>query len=202
MPAGGRGRGSGLSFSTESLGLGRGDILPSAVLSPPPTFPPLSNKPVKLHTGNEFVLTKSRDLRNYFRSSQFYLRPESDPRTDLDLDWSQFPQELRPHTGSKNKKTKSAAKVNLVTKKSNIDIQTTLSALEQKENSTKDGKQEPQDDSEEEEEEEKQSEHGSDAEEPDEEMDGGTDYANNYFDNGEEYLDDEDDNLNDEGGIY
>merc|ERR1719318_1433734 len=199
MPAGGRGRGSGLSFSTESLGLGRGDILPSSVLSPPPTFPPLSNKPVKLQTENEFVLTKSRDLRNYFRSSQFYLRPESDPRTDLDLDWSQFPQELRPHTGSKNKKTKSAAKVNLVTKKSNIDIQTTLSALEQKENSTKDGKQEPQDDSEEEEEEEKQSEHGSDAEEPDEEMDGGTDYANNYFDNGEEYLDDEDDNLNDEG---
>ena len=42
---------------------------------------------------------------------------------------------------------------------------------------------------------------GGDADEPDEEMDGGTDYANNYFDNGEEYLDDEDDNL-DEGGIY
>ena len=35
----------------------------------------------------------------------------------------------------------------------------------------------------------------------DEELDGGTDYANNYFDNGEGYLDDDDDNL-DEGGIY
>ena len=35
----------------------------------------------------------------------------------------------------------------------------------------------------------------------DEELDEGTDYANNYFDNGENYLDDEDDNL-DEGGIF
>merc|ERR1712189_8354 len=35
----------------------------------------------------------------------------------------------------------------------------------------------------------------------DEEMDGGTDYASNYFDNGEGYEDGDDDNL-DEGGIY
>ena len=41
----------------------------------------------------------------------------------------------------------------------------------------------------------------SDVGEEDEEMDGGTDYANNFFDNGEGYGDDEDDNL-DEGGIY
>ena len=38
-------------------------------------------------------------------------------------------------------------------------------------------------------------------EEEDEEMDGGTDYANNYFDNGEEFEDEDNDNL-DEGGIY
>ena len=68
MPArGGRGRGGGLSFSTESLGFGRGEVLPSAVLSPPPTFPPLNNKPVRLETENEFILNKSAELRNYFR---------------------------------------------------------------------------------------------------------------------------------------
>lgn len=39
-----------------------------------------------------------------------------------------------------------------------------------------------------------------DEEEEDEEMDGGTDYANNYFDNGEGF-DEEEDNL-DEGGVY
>lgn len=38
-------------------------------------------------------------------------------------------------------------------------------------------------------------------EEEDEEMDGGTDYANNYFDNGEDFDEDDNDNL-DEGGIY
>ena len=69
MPAGGgRGKGGGLSFSTESLGFGRGEVLPSSVLSPPPTFPPLNNKPVKLETENDFLLTKSTELRNYFRS--------------------------------------------------------------------------------------------------------------------------------------
>lgn len=36
---------------------------------------------------------------------------------------------------------------------------------------------------------------------PDEEMDEGTDYINSYFDNGESYLDEEDDNL-DDGPIY
>ena len=35
----------------------------------------------------------------------------------------------------------------------------------------------------------------------DEELDEGTDYANNYFDNGEGYLDEDDDGM-DEGGIY
>jgi len=35
----------------------------------------------------------------------------------------------------------------------------------------------------------------------DEEMDEGTDYINNYFDNGESYLDEEEDNL-DDGPIY
>ena len=41
----------------------------------------------------------------------------------------------------------------------------------------------------------------SEEEEMDEEMDGGTDYANNYFDNGEAYEDGEDDNLED-GDVY
>ena len=135
------------------------------------------------------------------RSSQFYLGDENDSHPHLDLDWSHFPEELRPDFGSRRKKTKSSAQAKLVHKKANIDIQRTLNALEQRENSKKsenEEKKELQDDSEEE---EKQSEPGSDAEEPDEEMDGGTDYANNYFDNGEDYLDDEDDNL-DEGGIY
>ena len=135
-----------------------------------------------------------------FRSSEFYLEEGDESQTNLNIDWSQLPEELSPQFGARKKKTNSS-KVKLTAKKSNIDIQRTLTALEQRENSNKSGGDEKQDTQDDSEEEEKQSEHGSDADEPDEEMDGGTDYANNYFDNGEEYLDDEDDNL-DEGGIY
>ena len=138
------------------------------------------------------------------RSSQYYLGAEDDSLPDLDLDWSQFPEELRPNFGKKKKMMKSSVKRNIAKKKSNVDIETTLSNLEQKENKAEaegEAKQEVDEDSEEEGEEGKHSEQESEAEEPDEEMDGGTDYANNYFDNGEDYVDDEDDNL-DEGGIY
>ena len=135
-----------------------------------------------------------------FRSSQYYLGAEDDSLPDLDLDWSQFPEELRPNFGKK-KKTKSSVKINIAKKKSTtIDIERTLSNLEQRE-SKSDGEEKPEVDEDSEEEEGKPSEAGSEADEPDEEMDGGTDYANNYFDNGEDYVDDEDDNL-DEGGIY
>ena len=133
-----------------------------------------------------------------FRSSQYYLGAQDDSLPDLDLDWSQFPEELRPNFGKK--KAKRPVKLNIAKKKSNIDIERTLSNLEQRE-SKADGEEKPEAADDSEEEEGKHSEPGSEAEEPDEEMDGGTDYANNYFDNGEDYVDDEDDNL-DEGGIY
>ena len=135
-----------------------------------------------------------------FRSSQYFLGAKDDSLPDLDLDWSQFPEELRPNFGKKKRTMK-----NIANKKSSVDIEKTLSNLEQREKKAEaDGeeKQEVDEDSEEEEGEEgRHSDLGSEAEELDEEMDGGTDYANNYFDNGEDYVDDEDDNL-DEGGIY
>lgn len=67
-PMGGRGRGRGpaLSFSTESLGIQRGDNVFQGQLTLTPTFPPLVNKPVKLDT-DEFVINKSMELRNFFR---------------------------------------------------------------------------------------------------------------------------------------
>ena len=62
----GRGRGPALSFSTESLGIQRGDAVFQGQLALTPTFPPLINKPVKLET-DEFVINKSMELRNFFR---------------------------------------------------------------------------------------------------------------------------------------
>ena len=70
MPMGGRGRGPNLSFNAESLGIQRGDTVFQGQLAPPPTFPPLVNKPVKLEH-DEFVINKSMELRNFFRCVKF-----------------------------------------------------------------------------------------------------------------------------------
>merc|ERR1719447_2375590 len=111
------------------------------------------------------------------------------------IDWKRFPKELAPSsvTGTKKAKRKvgNAAKPNLVSKKSKVhtvhpdDI---LNKLEQAEkNGTKEGEDENEDN---------KNEDNLDSDEIDEELDEGTDYANNFFDNGENYLDNKnEDNL-------
>lgn len=113
------------------------------------------------------------------------------PSAKENFDWRYFPTELRPkiivrRVGKKPEANKE------------IDINTRLEQLEKIEEKTNLAqdvtiKVEVEDEEAEEEEVEYQ-------DEEDEEMDDGTDYANNYFDNGEAY-DDEDDNL-DDGPIY
>ena len=199
----GRGRGTGLSFNAEALGFGRGDALPTAMMAPPPMFPPLTNQPVKLveDKEQEYILAVGKELRNSFRASQFYLGGKGDPLPKLDLRWERFPAELKPG-GLKKKKSMKIVKPNLV-KKNKVDIEKKLDELGQMEakkgDDSEDEKEVEKADSEEEE--EKKSDAGSGEDEPDEEMDGGTDYASNYFDNGEGFGDDEEDAL-DEGGIY
>merc|ERR1719482_1015811 len=162
------------------------------MMAPPPTFPPLTNQPVKLveDSEQEYILAVGKELRNAFRGSQYFLGGKGDPLPQLDLRWDRLPAELKP--GGLKKKAKKSVKPNLV-KKSKVDIEKKLDEL---------GKLEDKkgDDSEDEKDEDKKSEAGSGQDEPDEEMDGGTEYASNYFDNGEGFGDDgEDDNL-DEGG--
>eukprot|EP00092_Neocalanus_flemingeri_P034259 GFUD01037256.1.p1 GENE.GFUD01037256.1~~GFUD01037256.1.p1 ORF type:complete len:202 (-),score=100.32 GFUD01037256.1:90-695(-) len=197
----GRGRGTGLSFNAEALGFGRGDALPTAMMAPPPMFPPLTNQPVKLveDSEQEYILTVGKELRNAFRGSQYFLGRKGDPLPQLDLRWERLPAELKP--GGLKKKAKKAVKPNLV-KKSKVDIEQKLDELGKLEEKKGDDSEEEKDvEKADSEDEDKKSEAASGEDEPDEEMDGGTDYASNYFDNGEGFGDDEDDNL-DEGGIY
>merc|ERR1712098_1010543 len=202
----GRGRGTGLSFNAEALGFGRGDALPSAVMAPPPMFPPLQNQPVKLVEDKEqdYILAVGKELRNSFRGSQFFLGGRDDPIPNLQLRWDRLPAELKSG-GLKKKKTSKTVKPSLV-KKKKVDIDKKLDELGKLESKkggsdSEDEKEVEKNASDDEEEDTKKSDAGSGEDEPDEEMDGGTDYASNYFDNGEGYGDDEDDNL-DEGGIY
>ena len=201
MPGRGRGRGTGLSFSTESLGFARGDVLPAAVLAPPPTYPQLSNKPVKL-SEDEYCLKKAEELRSHFRSSKYFLSSSTDLKVVEEFDWDFLPQELKP-VKTKRKHKKRESRPNLV-KRKQVDVDTKLKELESKEATNKgddSDKDIAAEESDSDEEDRKTGENVSDIEDPDDEMDGGTDYASNYFDNGEGYEDGEDDNL-DEGGIY
>ena len=115
-----------------------------------------------------------------------------------DLNWTILPAELRPV--KQKKKSMKDAKPN---KKAKVDVETRLKQLESKEQ-TGNHEESDQEDKEESDDDDARKSVGGDIseeEEPDEEMDDGTDYANNYFDNGEAYEDGEDDNLED-GGVY
>ena len=119
-----------------------------------------------------------------------------------DLNWDILPAELRPNKQKRD--LKKDTKPNLSLKKPNLDIERRLRELESKEKSGKeegsDQEKKDKDDSDEDEE-GKSVGNNSGGEEQDEEMDDGTDYASNYFDNGEAFEDGEDDNLED-GDVY
>ena len=126
------------------------------------------------------------------------------------LDWKRFPKELAPSSVSRKTK-RQGGELNTTLKKKaktlSIHPDDVLDKLEKAEkNGAIDGEDkegsdlEGSDNDDDKDNIEKKNE-DLDSDEVDEELDEGTDYANNFFDNGENYLDDEDDNL-DEGGIY
>lgn len=204
-----------MSINTEQLGFSKGEALPPPVLQPPPKYLPLEYKPLPLNITAEmsYMLELKREYAEYLRDSYNNVLPVvikkdierySDRYQDLitdktsyeaRYDWTRMPAELKPQPrkrkGPKVEKPKK--------KKKNVDVESKLQELEKKESSQQSDVEEEE--KEEEETEEKEDDHVEDEEvEPDEEMDEGTDYLNNYFDNGEGY-DEEDDNL-DDGPVY
>lgn len=205
-----------MSISTEQLGFSKGETLPPPVLQPPPKYPLLEYKALPLTITNEmsYLLELKREFAEYMRESPDNVLPVvikkdierySDRYQDLitdktsyetRYDWSRMPAELKPIV----RKRKGQKVTKPVKKPKNVDVETKLQELEKKESTQQSDVEEEE--KEEEETEEKEDEHVEEEEEEiiDEEMDEGTDYANNYFDNGEGY-DEEDDNL-DDGPIY
>lgn len=214
----GRGRGRGkpsMSISTEQLGFAKGEALPPPVLQPPLKYPLLEYKPLPLNITKEmsYLLELKKGYAEYMRESPNNVLPlvikkdierYSDRYQDLitdkssyesRYDWSRMPVELKPQL----RKRKGQKCENPQIKRKNVDIESKLQELEKKESLQQSDAEEEE--KEEEEAEGKDDEQAEDEEEElDEEMDEGTDYVNNYFDNGEGY-DDEDDNL-DDGPIY
>eukprot|EP00093_Oithona_nana_P001786 01786.XXX_10771_12027_1 [CDS] Oithona nana genome sequencing. len=226
MAGRGRGRGSQFSAIQDSLGIGRERVENQSLNDPPPIYPPLSNRPHLPLKGqeHEYMLAVMKDFVNQMRDSQFALQKPSVKTIEnkgiqigrlndkvenmtqkplTGIDWKRYPKELAPRSSKAQKRSKIQPK--LKASKKSIKTEDLLKKLEEAEKSDKVNEKDDDDKSEEEDNEEKDEEKEEDNEEEemiiDEEMDDGTDYANNYFDNGEEYLDADEDNL-DEGGIY
>ncbi|XP_075978635.1 RNA polymerase III subunit G [Anticarsia gemmatalis] len=218
MSGRGRGRGSGLSLThdqLQSLGIGRGENN-AQVVAPPPLFPKLEAKPLPLtcDAATDYMLIVKDQFIEFLHESPAYVKQKtqsdgierySDKYKMLALDakqgkvldcvWANMPGELRPQ----------ASRARVTTRKRKLDDPTAiakrLQTLEKKEtqetgeNVETNDNEEPVKNQEDNDDEEIEDEH-----EEEFEMDDGTDYANNYFDNGEDY-DEEDDNL-DDGPVY
>ncbi|KYN26773.1 PREDICTED: DNA-directed RNA polymerase III subunit RPC7-like [Trachymyrmex cornetzi] len=201
----GRGRGkSAMSFSMEQLGLSKGETLSTPVPQPSLSYPPLDHKPPPIQITNEmeYLVELKRHFTEYMRESPYYVKATvinedierysdafKEDFTDNDEskyeayhDWSLMPEELR--TSRKRKLRKNPEQKENNKKKDIVDIVKKLSELEKKENMQHPAEEEDKEGNEEENDEEKDD---SVKEEEEDEMDDGTDYANEYFENGDNY---------------
>ncbi|XP_045132627.1 DNA-directed RNA polymerase III subunit RPC7-like [Portunus trituberculatus] len=218
----GRGRGRGKGMSLEQLGVQKGEVLPDRIVGPPETYPPLEFRPVQptqeKNLAESYLLVVKKEYREHMQNSQFYIQPGvkrkdierysdryqllSSHRGQLSLNWSRFPKELHPTSVSilRKKRKKEAEKVKVNVKKArtkDMNVSETLEALEKAEAM---GMEDNEED-ERENADKAEVEDVEELEEADEELDEGTDYFNSYFDNGDNYLDEEDDAL-EEGGVF
>lgn len=210
-----------MSFSVDQLGLMPGEMLPGPVLQPPPLFPPLENAPAQASARPAHMAFRTA-LINHLRATGVFVALDSRPQglaitvattpadgpseAPLSVDWALFPSELSPLTRS-NLKRPAPSSVKRPAKHVTLLLDE-LEKKEVKEEADDEGKggAEPSAKRKEGEGEEGggnegEEEEGGEWEDADEEMDDGTDYNQNYFDNGEGYLDDSDDNI-DDGPIY
>ncbi|XP_040899945.1 RNA polymerase III subunit GL b [Toxotes jaculatrix] len=218
MASRGRGRRT-MSFSVDAVGISRGDGLPPSMQQPTPLFPVMEQKPLPLAGGEEaeYLLALKQEFRGAMRSLPCFIQPaaphrdverysdkyHSGEQTDSLLawtpDWKRFPRELRVHMRkpcrdgvsaavSRSDRVQSAQRKKRVKEKEEVLLK--LETLEKKEE---------QESSEEEEGEEKKKQEEEEAEGEEEydeeEFEEETDYIMSYFDNGEDFGGDSDDNM-------
>ncbi|XP_038124110.1 DNA-directed RNA polymerase III subunit RPC7 [Cyprinodon tularosa] len=208
----GKGRGmAAFTFNIEALGIGRGSM-PEARVGPSPLYPSTDFKPVPLKVGEDedYMLALKQEMRGTMQRlphniklqsnkadvekySERYLKQSQSEHEGWTPDWNLFPKELMPRVkkprtkGAKNKKNAKSSG------KEAADVLSKLDELEKKD----DGNAEKSDDEEkkttnEDEEEIEEEEY----EEEDVEED--NDYIESYFDNGEDFGADSDDNMDGE----
>ncbi|XP_062820816.1 DNA-directed RNA polymerase III subunit RPC7-like [Anolis carolinensis] len=208
----GRGRGGHMTFSVEAIGIiGKGEALPPPTLQPSPLFPPLEYKPLPLQTGEEveYMLALKQELRGATKNLPYFIKPSA-PKKDVERysdkyqisgpvdnaiewnpDWKRLPQELKIRVRKLRKQRVSVlapkCKSQLPTdKEETIKKLETLEKKEEEVTSEEEGEEEGNEEGKEEEGEEEYDE---------EEFEEETDYIMSYFDNGEDFGADSDDNM-------
>ncbi|XP_054881413.1 LOW QUALITY PROTEIN: DNA-directed RNA polymerase III subunit RPC7-like [Poeciliopsis prolifica] len=206
MAGHGRGR---RTLGLDPVGTSRGDSLPPAQCSPTPVFPAMEQKPLPLAGGeeSEYLMALKQDFRAAMRSQPCFIQPAAahrdverysdkyhlsdkmDALTDWIIDWKRFPKELRvPIRKSRDGAALSRLAAAPSEQKKKVgekeEVLLKLETLEKKEQ---------QESSEEEGEEQKEEE--AEEEYDEEEFEEETDYIMSYFDNGEDFGGDSDDNM-------
>ncbi|XP_075397385.1 DNA-directed RNA polymerase III subunit RPC7 isoform X1 [Tenrec ecaudatus] len=218
--AGSRGRGrAAYTFNIEAVGFSRGEKLPEVVLKPPPVFPDTDYKPVPLRTGEgeEYMLALKQELRQTMKTMPYFIEPP-EGKQDIERysknhmkiykeewvpDWRRLPREVMPRKKCKravpkSKKAEDASKASSVT--NSVDVLKKIEELEKRGDGEKSdeeteekegGKAKNQEGDDEEEEDAAAEQEEYDEEEQEEE----NDYINSYFDNGDDFGADSDDNM-------
>ncbi|KAH0505685.1 DNA-directed RNA polymerase III subunit RPC7 [Microtus ochrogaster] len=176
--AGNRGRGrAAYTFNIEAVGFSRGDKLPDVVLKPPPLFPDTDYKPVPLKTGEDedYMLALKQELRETVKRMPYFIEAPEEKQADLKSTMAKAADSGASLSADVLKKIEELEKRG--------DGEKSDEENEDKEGSKKkDGDDEDGEDSEQEE---------YDEEEQEEE----NDYINSYFEDGDDFVIDSDDNM-------
>ncbi|XP_054466604.1 DNA-directed RNA polymerase III subunit RPC7 [Anoplopoma fimbria] len=207
----GKGRGIGaFTFNVEALGIGRGSM-PEARVGPNPLFPNIDFKPVPLKAGEDedYMLALKQEMRGTMqrlphnikplankaeveRYTERYLKQRLIEDQDWSPDWNLLPKELMPQKKKTRPKPGPKKKTVKISPKDAADMLTKLDDLAKKD----DGNPEKSD----EETEKKPGNEEEDIEEEyeEEDIEEENDYIDSYFDNGEEFAAESDENMDGE----
>uniref|UniRef100_A0A8D2J3Y6 DNA-directed RNA polymerase III subunit n=1 Tax=Varanus komodoensis TaxID=61221 RepID=A0A8D2J3Y6_VARKO len=187
----GRGRGGHMTFNVEAVGIGKGEALPPPTLQPSPLFPPLEYKPVPLQAGEEveYMLALKQELRGATKTLPYFIKPSA-PKKDVER-YSDKYQTSGPVDNAIEWSPGECGHLSLATFVLMGPLSKhfkSLKTLEKKE-------EEVISEEEEEKEEEEEGKEGDEEEYDEEEYEEETDYIMSYFDNGEDFGDDSEDNM-------
>ncbi|KAM5169563.1 DNA-directed RNA polymerase III subunit RPC7 [Callospermophilus lateralis] len=218
--AGNKGRGrAAYTFNIEAVGFSRGEKLPDVVLKPPPLFPDIDYKPVPLKTGEgeDYMLALKQELRETMKRMPYFIETPEE-KQDIERyskrymkvykeewkpDWRRLPREMMPRKKCKkaDPKSKKAKDTDKGTSLANTaDVLKKIEELEKRgdgeksdeENEEKEGSKEK---SKEGDDDDDDNEDAAEEEYDEEEQEEENDYINSYFEDGDDFGAESDDNM-------